>query len=83
MRRQPDGAGIESRIVEALSAIAPMLRLHAAWIELVEFQPRTGVALLRLEGDCPDCDMSAAMLRQGIEAHLRTRVPEIREVRAI
>jgi Fe-S cluster biogenesis protein NfuA len=42
----------------------------------------SGLAVLHVAGDCPDCDMSAEMLMQGIEAHLRMRVPEVREVRA-
>jgi Fe-S cluster biogenesis protein NfuA len=52
-------------------------------VELVEFQFESGVAVLRLSGDCPDCDLTAGHLRQGIEANLRQRVPEIREVRAV
>ena len=58
------------------------LRLDEALIELVEFERRTGVAVLRMRGDCPDCAMSVSTLREGIEAHLRMRVPEMREVRA-
>jgi len=60
----------------------PLLRMDSVGVELVAFSADTGVALLRFEGDCPDCRLSASMLRQGIEAHLRQQVPEIREVRA-
>jgi Fe-S cluster biogenesis protein NfuA len=73
----------EERIVEALAQVAVMLRLDQAVIELVEFERRTGVAVLRLGGDCPDCEMSVGRLRDGIEAQLRMRVPEVREVRAL
>lgn len=58
-----------------------MLRIEPAAVELVSFDPATGTAVLRVEGDCPDCQMSAAMMIEGISAHLRARVPEIREVR--
>ena len=74
---------IEQRIAEALAQVGVMLRLNQAVIELVEFEQRTGVAILRLRGDCPDCEMSVSTLRDGIEAHLRMRVPEVREVRAV
>jgi Fe-S cluster biogenesis protein NfuA len=74
---------IEERITDALAQVAVMLRLNQAVIELVEFEQRTGVAVLRLHGDCPDCDMSVSTLRDGIEAQLRMRVPEVREVRAV
>jgi Fe-S cluster biogenesis protein NfuA len=73
----------EARIVEALAQVAVMLRLDQAVIELVEFEQRTGVAVLRLRGDCPDCEMSVSTLRDGIEAQLRMRVPEVREVRSL
>lgn len=60
-----------------------MLRLDRAELELVQFDERTGTAVLRLHGDCPDCEMSVASLSVGIEAQLRMRVPEIREVRTL
>lgn len=78
-RMQPT---IEERIGDALAQVSVILRLDEAVIELVEFERRTGVAVLRLRGDCPDCAMSVSTLRDGIEAHLRMRVPEVREVRA-
>jgi Fe-S cluster biogenesis protein NfuA len=73
----------EERITDALGQVAAMLRLDQAVVELVEFEQGTGVAVLRLRGDCPDCEMSVSSLRDGIEAHLRMRVPEVREVRAL
>ena len=79
-RKQP---AVEARIQQALVELRPLLRIDTVGIELVEFQRETGIAVLRFEGDCPDCEMSASMLRQGIEAHLRMQVPEIREVRAV
>ncbi|MGI9078582.1 MAG: NifU family protein [Gemmatimonadaceae bacterium] len=74
---------VESSIRDALGALKPLLHVDTARIELVEFCSDTGVAVVRLAGDCPDCDLTAVMLRAGIEAHLRTKVPEIREIRVI
>ena len=74
---------VEHRIADALAQVAEMLRLDRAEIELVRFEMTTGVAVLRLHGDCPDCSMSVSALRAGIEAQLRMRVPEVREVRAL
>jgi Fe-S cluster biogenesis protein NfuA len=73
----------EQRITEALEQVATMLRLDRAVLELVEFDQRSGVAVLRLHGDCPDCEMSVQTLSVGIEAQLRMRVPEVREVRTL
>lgn len=75
-----DGA-VEDRIRAAIAEVGPLLKLDTIGIELVEFERASGVATLRFRGDCPDCEMSASMLRDGIEAHLRTHVPEVREVR--
>jgi Fe-S cluster biogenesis protein NfuA len=73
---------IEERIREAIEGLRPLLGAAAGSVELVTFEAATGVATLRVDGDCPDCDMPVATFLQGIEAHLRRRVPEIREVRA-
>jgi Fe-S cluster biogenesis protein NfuA len=77
---EADGA-VEDRIRSAISEVGPLLKLETIHIVLVEFERDSGVATLRFEGDCPHCDMPARMLRDGIEAHLRTHVPEVREVR--
>ena len=74
---------VEDRIGDALAQVSVMLRLDRAVIELVTFEKTTGVAVLRLHGDCPDCEMSVSALRDGIEAQLRMRVPEVREVRSL
>ena len=74
---------VEDRIGDALAQVGVMLRLDRAVIELVSFERSTGVAVLRLHGDCPDCEMSVSALRDGIEAQLRMRVPEVREVRSL
>ena len=73
---------IDDRIRETLDDIRPLLHMEAT-IELVQFEEQTGIAVLRVEGDCPDCDMSAANMIEGIGAHLRARVPEVKDVRRL
>jgi len=72
---------VDNRIRETLAELRPMLHIAEANIELVHFEEQTGTAVLRVEGDCPDCEMSAANMMEGIAAHLRARVPEVRDVR--
>jgi Fe-S cluster biogenesis protein NfuA len=79
-RSEPD---VDSRIRETLVELRPMLHIAEANIELVQFEEDTGTAVLRVEGDCPDCEMSAANMMEGIAAHLRARVPEVKDVRRI
>lgn len=74
---------IDNRIRETLVEIHTLLHMDEASIELVQFEEQTGTAVLRVEGDCPDCEMSAANMIEGIAAHLRSRVPEVRDVRRI
>ena len=77
---QQASAALEQRIRAAIAELRPLLRIDPAHIELHRFDAASGVLVLRVEGDCPDCEMSAGMLIQGIAAHLRQRVPEIREI---
>lgn len=82
-RQGQERRGVERRIEQAIGELVPLLRIDPCQIELIRFEHSTGRALLRIEGGCQHCDMSAVTLLQGIEAHLRLHVPEIREVRAL
>ena len=83
LNRRRNGPSIEERIREALESVMPLVRIEGARVELVEFRAESGVCVLRLTGDCPDCRMNIGMLRQGLEAAVRARVPEIREIQAV
>lgn len=76
-------AAVEARLREAISGLRPMLGDGTHGVELVEFDASAAVAVLRFSGGCSDCDMTAEMLIEGIEAHLRRHVPELRGVRAL
>ena len=80
---RPSKTAVEARIRDAIGGLLPLLRIEESVVELLDFEETTGTARLRIEGGCPDCQMSATMLLQGIETHLRTRVPEIRAVRVV
>ena len=74
---------IEARIREAIAGLRPLLGVESSGVELVNFEADSGVAVLLVEGDCPHCEMPVSTLLQGIEAHLRMRVPEIRGIRPV
>jgi Fe-S cluster biogenesis protein NfuA len=74
---------VEARIREAIDGLRPLLGVERCGVELVNFEMASGVAVLLVEGDCPHCEMPVSTLLQGIEAHLRMRVPEIREIRPV
>ena len=81
--RRSEEPDIDVRIRQTLVEIRPLLHIRDAEVALVDFDAPTGTAILRIEGDCPDCELSAANMIEGIGAHLRARVPEVKDVRRI
>ncbi|MEO8193541.1 MAG: NifU family protein [Gemmatimonadales bacterium] len=80
--RSNDGqSALEARISAVLVEVQPLLRIEHCRLELVNFSAESGLLTLGMDGVCPDCDVSPATFSTAIEAHLRMRVPEIREVR--
>ena len=74
---------LHGRIRTAVVEMRPLLRLELHELDLATFDEASGTATLRIDGDCPDCELSPERLQQGIEAHLRQRIPEIRIVRIV
>lgn len=75
-----DDGTVEGRITEALESVRGTLGVESGAITLVRFDAATGVAVLRLDGGCPDCDLSLDMLVLAIGAHLHGKVQEVRGV---
>lgn len=71
---------IEGRIAAVLADVIPLLRIEHCRLEVDAFVVQSGLLTVRIEGSCPDCLGSPAMFRAAIEAHVRQRVPEVREV---
>ncbi|NUQ21371.1 MAG: hypothetical protein HOQ09_10470 [Gemmatimonadaceae bacterium] len=72
---------IEARLREAVAELHHKLGGAMCEVELVSYELRSSIAVIRVSGGCPDCEMTAGMLIQGIEAHLRRLVPELEGVR--
>ena len=72
---------VESSISAVLLEVTPLLRMEHCRLELEEFESASGLLKVRIEGTCPDCLGSPAMFATAIEAHVKQRVPEVREVR--
>ena len=82
LRRRSDHPDrVAERIRATLRGLASIPGFDEYSVTLVGYAE--GVATLQLHGECsdPDCSLSVAHFRSGIEAHLRMRVPEIVEVR--
>ena len=67
------------RVAAALEQIRPALQEDGGDVRLVEIEDEA-IAIVELQGKCVGCPMSEMTVRYGIEAHLRSAVPEIMAV---
>ncbi|MCX8164909.1 MAG: NifU family protein [Aquificaceae bacterium] len=69
--------------VEAvLDEIRPALRFDGGDVELVDIK-EDGTVLVRMMGACSGCGMSVLTLKAGIERALKSKFPDIKEVRDV
>jgi Fe-S cluster biogenesis protein NfuA len=69
-------------VQNALRDLDPYVRSHGGHIDLVSVSPENDVKI-RLRGACQGCPMSEITFRQGIERHLRDRVPSIGKIEQV
>ena len=72
---------IQKRVQNALDEIRPQIQLDGGDVELVAVEKQT--VKVRLTGHCAGCPMSAMTLKNGVEALVKERVPEIQKVEAV
>jgi Fe-S cluster biogenesis protein NfuA len=72
---------VEARVAAILVEVEPLLRIDHCRLKLVEFSRESGILTLAIDGGCPDCDVSPATFSTAIAAHVKMRVPEVREIR--
>lgn len=72
---------IEKRVQEVLDQIRPQIQMDGGDVELVAVEKQT--VQVRLTGHCAGCPMSAMTLKNGIEALLKEKIPEIQKVQAV
>jgi Fe-S cluster biogenesis protein NfuA len=70
---------MREKVEQALSEVRPALQADGGDVELVDVTP-DGVVKVKLTGACHGCPMAEMTLRQGIENHLKERVPEVTSV---
>jgi len=74
---------VEESITLVLAELRPLIRIEHTQIEIAEYSGVTGRLVLRMDGACPHCELSPADFMPAIEAHLKLRVPQVREVSVI
>ena len=61
--------------------IQPAVAMDGGFIAFAGYE--NGTVFLRLQGACAGCPSSSITLKQGIENHLKSHIPEIKEVVAV
>lgn len=82
-KRGRSQADIEQSISAVLTEAQALLRIAHYTLDIAEFSGTTGVLSVRIEGSCPECNISPTAFIRAIDAHIRMRVSEVREVNLI
>ena len=72
---------MKEQVQNALNEIRPSLQADGGDVELVDVED--GIVKVRLTGACGGCPMSQMTLKQGIEAYVRKKIPEIVSVESV
>ncbi|KPK89724.1 MAG: nitrogen fixation protein NifU [Deltaproteobacteria bacterium SM23_61] len=70
---------MKERVQKIIDEIRPALQADGGNIELIEVG-EDGVVKVRLMGACGSCPMSQLTLKRGVEARLKAKIPEVKEV---
>ncbi len=71
----------QEKVQQALDEIRPQIQADGGDVELVSVEKQT--VKVRLVGHCAGCPRSTMTLRNGVEAVIKQRVPEIQRVEAV
>jgi Fe-S cluster biogenesis protein NfuA len=72
---------MREEVQSALNEIRPSLQADGGDVELVDVE--NGIVKVRLTGACGGCPMSQMTLKQGIEAYVKKKIPEIVSVESV
>ena len=72
---------MREKVEKAIAEIRPFLQADGGNIELVDIHE--GIVKVKLVGACGSCPMSQLTLKRGVEARLKAKIPEVKEVIAV
>ncbi|NWF57523.1 MAG: NifU family protein [Syntrophaceae bacterium] len=70
---------MKEKVQKVIDEIRPALQADGGNIELIEVG-EDGIVKVKLMGACGSCPMSQLTLKRGVEARLKAKVPEVKEV---
>lgn len=74
---------MRDKIESVLEEIRPTLQADGGDVEFIDYVEANGTVLVRMKGACGNCPMSLMTLKQGIEARMKARIPEVQAVEQI
>ena len=72
---------MEEEVKNALNEIRPALQADGGDVEFVEMEG--DVVKVRLTGACGGCPMATITLKNGIEAHIKKKIPGVASVESV
>jgi Fe-S cluster biogenesis protein NfuA len=79
--KTPEEIKMKEEVQSALNEIRPSLQADGGDVELVDVE--NGIVKVKLTGACGGCPMSQMTLKQGIEAYVKKKIPEIVSVESV
>ncbi|MFZ6015171.1 MAG: NifU family protein [Patescibacteria group bacterium] len=73
----------KGQVEQILEDVRQALIMHGGNVELVDADPDSGIVRVRLHGACVGCPMAGITLKQGIEAELIDKLPQVKQVIAV
>ena len=70
-------------VKKVLDEIRPSLKADGGDVELIDFDEKTCIVKVRLQGACQGCPMSQLTLQEGIGRALKNRVKGIKEIESV
>lgn len=71
---------IQAEMAKVIAAVRPAVQADKGDIELVSFDPETGIVEVELMGACTSCPASSQTLKAGVERIMKDRIPSVTEV---
>lgn len=69
---------MEEKIIEIIDHLRPFLINDGGNIEFVKYEDN--IVYIKMSGACANCEMIDLTLKEGIEAAIKSEVPEVVEV---
>lgn len=74
---------MKEKIKELLEQVRPTLQADGGDVEFVDFDEKTGIVTVKLQGACGSCPMATITLKNGIERYIKAQLPEVTAVEKI